>query len=535
MAVALLVIVLLRISGSVRDTVDALVVMGFDRDRAILIAALIAGGVAATVVAVCAGRPIAAVVASVGAAAAVFGATFVRETSIAMASSGAAGVFDPAGWIGSVIALIVTAAVIGWAAAMLTGIVRHFLVAAGHDLRATIRAKPVAFVRLARPLAAVAMVAVLAFTVPVFSDMVNFTPDAHMRVGTVSVAAAMASGGSPAVPDSSSGPADDSPAFPEGSTSSPAPVDAMPGSVLLPSDLVAGPLPRSLITPDVIETARPWSTSAPSGQGQISGLDLAAPWTGGALTTIHAEAYLPPGYANSHIRYPVLYEVPYSLQTWVKAIDIVAMMNNLIDTGAIPPMIVVFDSDHGGPYRDLECADSFDGRSHFDTYMATKLVPAVDAKFRTIPTSAARALFGDSQGGYCSVALWSHHPDVFGSAVSFSGYFVSGVASPATRNAALPFGSNIAYESAQSPTNVVPRLSAAVRSRSFVILSSKLDNDFFGTQVRDFGAVLDTTKVPMAILQAPYGHSWQTPRDQLPPVLELLAGRMLKLGVFGVQ
>jgi enterochelin esterase-like enzyme len=550
LALAALVIVLLRTSGSLRGIADALVVMGFDLDRAILITALIAGAVAALVVAACAGRPSVAVLASVGATAAVFGATLGRETLLAIASSGATGVFDPVGWVDSVVTLVVAAAVLGWAAAMLTAIVRRFLVVAAHDARDIVRTRSVRPVRLVRHATAFVVLALLVITVPVFGDMVNFTPDSHMRAGGVPVAGsgtaavagdgagtpAAAGDGAASAPDSSAIPADGASDAPGASDQPPASGNATgagAGMVPLPADLAAGPLPGSLITTGVIAAGRPWAASAPSGQGQISGIDLPAPWSGGSITTIHAEVYLPPGYGTSHVRYPVLYEVPHALSSWVNGAGIVAMLDNLIDTGAIPPMIAVFNSERGGPYPDLECANTYDGRAHFDTYIATKLVPAIDAHFRTIATPAARVLIGDSLGGYCAVALWSHHPDLFESAVSFSGYFVSGVKAVQTRNAARPFGNNAAYEAAQSPMNIVPSMPATLADRAFLVLYADLKNTFFGSQVREFSQVLDAAKVPMAIFPARYGHSWATPRAQMPAILGLLAGRMLKLGVFG--
>ena len=529
---AVLAVVLLRTSGSLHGVVDALVFMGFDLDRAVLITALIAGAAAATLVAACGGHTAVAVLASIGATAAIFGATFARETRAAFAATGAAGTFDPLGWIVSVLTLIVAATIVGWAVATLATIVRRFVVAAARDARATVGTRPVAGARLVRPVAAIATLILLVATIPVFGDMVNFAPDTHMRAGSASVAVPTRGPG----PDPSSG---DAGSFSPGSASSAAPspsVDPYAATVdpgKLPGKLVAGPIAHSLITANAVATARPWAATVPTGTGSLTGIDLPAPWIQGYRSVAHADVYMPPGYASNGTLYPVLYEVPHAINSWAKGVDIMGMMDNLITSGAIPPMIVVFASEYGGPFRDTECADSYDGRVHFDTYMANQLVPYIDAHFQTIATPAARAVFGYSQGGYCSAALWSHHPNVFGSSVSFSGYFVSGIASVETVNAALPFGRNAAYEAAQSPIGVVPRLSADVRDHAFVILSAKSDDSFFGSQLRAYAAVLDRAHVPMAILPARLGHSWQTQRDQLPIVLELLAGRMVKLGVFG--
>jgi enterochelin esterase-like enzyme len=427
--------------------------------------------------------------------------------------------------------LVVAAVIVGWAAAMLAEIVRRFVVAAARDARAMVAARPMLASRLRRPGVAIVTLIVLVATLPVFADLVNFTPDAHMRTGTVPV---------PGVADNGSIPGASS--SPRGSTRPrssgvPNPSTAAAGGLgdpgRLPADLVAGPVAGSLITPDVVTTGRPWSASVPTGVGQVIRINLPAPWTHGTASVTVVDVYLPAGYGTGRVRYPVVYEAPFAIAAWVNGIGVKSMLDDLVATGAIPPMIFVFASEFGGPYRDAECADSFDGIERFDTYMATKLVSYMDTHYKTIAKPAARATLGDSQGGYCSVALWSHHPDVFESAMSFSGYFVSGIASTQTRNAPLPFGSNAAYEASQSPINIVPGLSAAVRSNSFVVLSAGTDHSLYATQLRAFAAVLDSAQVPMAIFPSKYGHSWQTPRELLPAILELLAERMVKLGVLG--
>jgi enterochelin esterase-like enzyme len=533
MLVAVLAVALLRTTGTFRGSVDALVIMGFDADRAMLITALIAGALAAGLVAVCGGHSAAAVLASVGATAAVFGKTFLHETRTAIASSGAAGVFDPLGWLGSVMTLVVAAVIVGWAAGTLTAIATRFVVVAARDARASLRARPIMAAGLTRAAIVVAILALLVATMPMFGDMVNYTPDAHMRRGGTPVAglADAGTGTHPSPGPQSSSPGAGSPSGAPDLSTRPSSAPDDPGH--LPTDLANGPVPGSLITPGVVATSRPWAASIPTGPGQVTRIDLPAPWTHGSASVAIVDVYLPPGYATSRTRYPVLYEVPYAMPGWDTGVGIKSMLDNLIDSGAIPPMVVVFASEFGGPYRDGECSDSLDGREKFDTYVAKQLVSYVDTHYRTIAAPAARTLLGDSQGGYCSVALWSHHPDVFDSAISFSGYFVSGIVSFQTRNAALPFGSDAAYEAAQSPMDIVPQMSIAVRDRSFVVLSAGSDQSLFASQLRTFAEVLDRARVPMAILPSRFGHSWQTPRDLLPTVLELIAGRMVKLGVFG--
>jgi enterochelin esterase-like enzyme len=300
-----------------------------------------------------------------------------------------------------------------------------------------------------------------------------------------------------------------------------------------PAGLVAGPLPGSLVTPGAVSNARPWSSSRLSGHGQMMSVSLPAPGTGGFLTRIAIDIYLPPGYRTGSARFPVIYEAPYAAGTWRGGMRLPSVLDALITDGSIPPTIVVFADQFGGPYPDSQCADSVDGREWFDRFVATDLVHWVDAHLRTIATPAARATFGFSAGGYCSAALLAHHPDVFGSAIVFSGYFVAGIHSGTTPDAWRPFGNNPAIVDAVSPMTVIPRIPAALSARLFYVMEADPTQGFYGPQMAKFAAVLQSAGVPLAIFPTPLGHSWAGARRIVPTMLELVAGRMVNLGVFG--
>jgi enterochelin esterase-like enzyme len=262
-------------------------------------------------------------------------------------------------------------------------------------------------------------------------------------------------------------------------------------------------------------------------------VSLPAPWTGGIASTIAIDVYLPPGYDTGSARYPVIYEAPSSAGTWERGMRLPSVLDTLITGGSIPPAIVVFANEFGGPYPDSECADSFDGREWLDRFVATDLVSWVDANLRTIATPASRATFGFSQGGYCSAAILAHHPDVFGSSIVLSGYFVSGIHSGTTPNAWRPFNDNAAVVDAVSPMTVIPRIPAALRAGLFYVMAADPTQGFYGPQMAKFAAVLHAAGVAMAIIPTPLGHSWDAARQLVPTMLELVAGRMVTLGVFG--
>jgi enterochelin esterase-like enzyme len=213
--------------------------------------------------------------------------------------------------------------------------------------------------------------------------------------------------------------------------------------------------------------------------------------------------------------------------------QLTSTLDALIAGGQVPPMLVVFVNSSGGPYTDTECANSFDGREWYDRFFAGTVVSYVDAHYRTIGTPQSRAILGFSQGGYCSAALLSHHPDVFRSSIVLSGYFVSGIESGTTPTAWRPFNNDPAIIAATSPMTVVPALPADVRRQLFFVLCADPTNPFYGTQLAQFTHVLDGAGVPMAVFPTPLGHTWAAARTFLPSMLQLVAQRMASQGVFG--
>jgi len=83
---------------------------------------------------------------------------------------------------------------------------------------------------------------------------------------------------------------------------------------------------------------------------------------------------------------------------WDNGAHIRPTLDSLIDSGQLPASIFVFLSSGGGPFVDNECIDAAGGVEAFDTFVATALVPYMDASFRTIARPAGRTLMGDSQG-----------------------------------------------------------------------------------------------------------------------------------------
>jgi enterochelin esterase-like enzyme len=122
-------------------------------------------------------------------------------------------------------------------------------------------------------------------------------------------------------------------------------------------------------------------------------------------TTLHypldARAYLPPCYAASDQRYPVLYLLHGLNSTenqWVD-LGVVTATNSLIASGAIAPLIIVMPRDR------------LDTR--FDPAVTIDLVPYVDQNYRTLADRQHRAIGGLSRGAGWAIHLGLHYPDLF--------------------------------------------------------------------------------------------------------------------------
>src|SRR5207302_198235 len=196
-----------------------------------------------------------------------------------------------------------------------------------------------------------AILGILAVTLPIFGDMLNFEPDAHMRQGApVGVAlfganpgANEAAGATPTVP-------------PSGGFTRTQHQPEVP--LIVPPDLVPGPIAGSYVTDGALAIGRPWAAHPPTGGGRTLSVNLPAPWTGGLRDYATIDIYLPPGYDAGTQRYPVIYEPHQPLWAWEQGMHATSLLDELIRTGRIPPSIVIFIGQYGGPYPDSECADS---------------------------------------------------------------------------------------------------------------------------------------------------------------------------------
>jgi S-formylglutathione hydrolase FrmB len=137
--------------------------------------------------------------------------------------------------------------------------------------------------------------------------------------------------------------------------------------------------------------------------------------------------YLPPGYDDDPGgRYPAVYVIqgytgnvamwrnrsPYRLP-FPEAADAV------FAGGDAPPAIVVY-VDAWSKYGGSQFVDS-PGTGRYHSYLCDEVVPWVDARYRTLPDPAHRAIMGKSSGGFGAMITPMLRPDLFGALATHAG------------------------------------------------------------------------------------------------------------------
>ncbi len=124
------------------------------------------------------------------------------------------------------------------------------------------------------------------------------------------------------------------------------------------------------------------------------------------------EVYLPDGYAESKLCYPVLYWLP----AWSGGLNggqYKPALDDAIQTDVIPPTIAVFVDGYDRFMEGILFLNSA-MFGNWGNFLISELIPFVDREYRTIPNMVGRGLMGASAGGYSTLILPLLHPDVWG-------------------------------------------------------------------------------------------------------------------------
>ncbi|MHB8234461.1 MAG: alpha/beta hydrolase, partial [Solirubrobacteraceae bacterium] len=129
--------------------------------------------------------------------------------------------------------------------------------------------------------------------------------------------------------------------------------------------------------------------------------------------------YLPPGYGASTQRYPVLYLLHGNEQpaTAFLQLGLQGELDTLIARHEIPPLIAVMIQ--GGP-GDNNWRDR--AGHHYESYVV-EVQELIDRMLPTVAERGARAIAGDSMGGFGAMNVALGHPQRFAVVESWLGFF----------------------------------------------------------------------------------------------------------------
>lgn len=146
----------------------------------------------------------------------------------------------------------------------------------------------------------------------------------------------------------------------------------------------------------------------------------------GDPATRKVPVYLPPGYDEERLSYPVVFVLVgftgrgtmlLNDEAWSETLA--DRMDRLMGEGKTSPMILVmpdcFTRLGGSQYINSEAT------GNYEDYVVEELVPWIDRDFRTLAEARHRGVMGKSSGGYGSIVLGMRHPDVFGAVACHSG------------------------------------------------------------------------------------------------------------------
>ncbi|MET8093048.1 alpha/beta hydrolase-fold protein [Micromonospora sp. NPDC005220] len=148
-----------------------------------------------------------------------------------------------------------------------------------------------------------------------------------------------------------------------------------------------------------------------------------SPDVGGAAQVL---VELPAGYDPANVRtYPVvigLHGFPSTPDSYVRT-GILSAQDRLVSQHLLAPSIVVIPQINVPRSLDTECVDGGPGQPQTGSWLSHDLPRWVVAHFRVRTDRLSWATAGYSYGGWCAASLGLRHPDLFGAAIVFQGYF----------------------------------------------------------------------------------------------------------------
>ena len=209
--------------------------------------------------------------------------------------------------------------------------------------------------------------------------------------------------------------------------------------------------------------------------GTVQTVTFTGPVTGQPVTF---SLYLPPSYASSTNRYPLVIHLHGIGGTHNGGqISLVPESHeDAVAAGLIEPCIIAFP----GGYGDSFWADSVNSFKPAETNVRLEIIPYLDASYRTIASRNRRAMQGFSMGGFGAAKFAAKFPELFSACVIYDGAMLSWsqIQQRHPVQAAEIFNNDAATYSLYSPWHWLTQNVAALRTTlTFRDLQGALTNE----------------------------------------------------------
>ena len=157
------------------------------------------------------------------------------------------------------------------------------------------------------------------------------------------------------------------------------------------------------------------AADTPGGQSVAEGLKIRSKVLG---KDVAFAVYVPPDYASSTRRYPVVYLLHGYTDDesgWIQFGEVGGAADRAIAAGELPPMIIVMP-DGGVAWYMNDAA----GQVRWEDMFVQEFIPHIDATYRTRPQREFRGVAGLSMGGWGTLVHSLRHPDLFAAGAAFS-------------------------------------------------------------------------------------------------------------------
>jgi enterochelin esterase-like enzyme len=261
----------------------------------------------------------------------------------------------------------------------------------------------------------------------------------------------------------------------------------------------------------------PAYVTTPGTQQEIS---VESPALGGRAQQVYV--YLPPGYASSGRRYPVVYLLhgfPGRPLAFLETVRMGVVVDSVAARTHAPGAILVMPFGSTGTFTDKEWANGVGRGQGWATFVARDLVRAIDARYRTIGDARGRAIAGLSEGGYGAIDIALHHPHEFSVVESWSGY-------ERPDKLRSIFGKNLQLLAANDPQTLLARAAPTLRREHVFVWFYSGSDDPLRKQNRAFAGELARYRIPHRYFEAFGGHNWALWRDNALPAYRAALARL---------